>query len=65
MKHSLKTVIFALVFGSFMTTANIVKANEALVKAYKHCIVANSIKPHLVHHGAVLMDKHPVGKTLV
>lgn len=44
---------------------NIVKANEALVKAYKHCIVANSIKPHLVHHGAVMMDKHPVGKTLV
>lgn len=28
MKHSLKTVIFALVFGSFMTSANIVKAND-------------------------------------
>ena len=34
-----------------------VKANEVLMKAYKHCIVANSIKPHLVHHGAVLVDK--------
>ena len=28
MKHSLKTVIFALVLGSFMTSANIVKAND-------------------------------------
>ena len=28
MKHLLKTVIFALVFGSFMTSANIVKAND-------------------------------------
>jgi hypothetical protein len=28
MKKSFKTVIFALVFGSFMTTANIVKAND-------------------------------------
>jgi len=28
MKNSLKTIIFALVFGSFMTTANIVKAND-------------------------------------
>jgi hypothetical protein len=28
MKKSLKTIIFALVFGSFMTTANIVKAND-------------------------------------
>jgi organic hydroperoxide reductase OsmC/OhrA len=34
-------------------------ANEVLVKAYKHCIVANSIKPHLIHHGEVLVDKHP------
>ena len=39
-------------------TNDIVKANEVLAKAYKHCIVANSIKPHLVHHGAVLIDKH-------
>ncbi|WP_394990699.1 hypothetical protein [Emticicia sp.] len=28
MKHSLKTIIFALVLGSFMTSANIVKAND-------------------------------------
>ncbi|AFK03280.1 hypothetical protein Emtol_2142 [Emticicia oligotrophica DSM 17448] len=28
MKNSFKSVIFALVFGSFMTTANIVKAND-------------------------------------
>ena len=28
MKNSFKTVIFALVFGSFMTSANIVKAND-------------------------------------
>lgn len=36
---------------------DMVKANEVLKKAYAHCIVANSIKPHLVHHGAVLVDK--------
>jgi organic hydroperoxide reductase OsmC/OhrA len=36
----------------------IVKANEVLMKSYKHCIVANSIKTHLVQHGAVLVDKH-------
>jgi organic hydroperoxide reductase OsmC/OhrA len=47
------------------TTEDIVKANEVLMKAYKHCIVANSIKPHLVHHGAVLIDKHPSIKSLV
>lgn len=28
MKNSLKTIIFALVFGSLLTTANIVKAND-------------------------------------
>lgn len=28
MKNSLKTIIFALVLGSFMTTANIAKAND-------------------------------------
>jgi organic hydroperoxide reductase OsmC/OhrA len=39
------------------TTEEIVKGNEVLMKAYKHCIVANSIKPHLVHHGAVLIEK--------
>jgi hypothetical protein len=28
MKNSLKTIIFAMVFGSFMTTANIARAND-------------------------------------
>lgn len=32
-------------------------ANEVLLKTYKHCIVANSIKPLLVHHGEVLIGK--------
>ena len=32
-------------------------ANEVMIKTYKHCIVANSIKPQLVHHGQVLLDK--------
>ncbi len=40
---------------------DIVKANEVLMKSYKHCIVANSIKPHLVQHGAVLIDKQHEG----
>jgi len=30
-------------------------ANEVLLKAYKHCIIANSIKTWLVHHGEVLL----------
>jgi organic hydroperoxide reductase OsmC/OhrA len=30
-------------------------ANEVLIKAYEHCIVANSIKTHLIHHGQVLL----------
>ena len=37
-------------------------ANEVLIKAYKHSIVANSIKPHLIHHGEVLVDKHVIRK---
>lgn len=35
-------------------------ANEVLLKTYKHCIVANSIKPQLVHHGEVLLAKQKV-----
>ncbi len=30
-------------------------ANEVLVKTYQHCIIANSIKSHLVHHGEVVV----------
>jgi organic hydroperoxide reductase OsmC/OhrA len=37
--------------------ADIHAGNEVLIKAYKHCIVANSIKPHLVHHGEVVVGK--------
>lgn len=37
--------------------ADIPIANEVLLKTYKHCIVANSIKPLLVHHGEVLIGK--------
>lgn len=32
-------------------------ANQILLKTYKHCIIANSIKPLLVHHGEVLLAK--------
>jgi organic hydroperoxide reductase OsmC/OhrA len=39
----------------------IVVANEVLTEAYKYCIIANSIKPHLIHHGQVLLNRHPVG----
>lgn len=39
----------------------IVLANEVLTKAYKHCIIANSIRPHLIHHGQVLLNRHPIG----
>lgn len=44
---------------------DMVKANEVLMKAYKHCIVANSIKPHLVQHGAVLIDKQHEEKSVL
>jgi len=30
-------------------------ANDVLLKTYKHCIIANSIKTWLVHHGEVLL----------
>ncbi len=35
-------------------------ANEVLLKTYRHCIIANSIKAHLVHHGEVLVNEYPV-----
>ena len=41
---------------------DIAKGNSVLMKAYKHCIIANSIKPHLIHHGEVIADQHPVKK---
>ena len=37
-------------------------ANEVLLKTYKHYIVANSIKPLLVHHGEVLIAQNTVSK---
>ena len=40
------------------TQEEIISANEVLTKTYKHCIVANSIKPHLIHHGQVLLNRH-------
>lgn len=39
------------------TEADIPVANEILLKTYKHCIIANSIKPLLVHHGEVLLSR--------
>jgi len=42
------------------TEADIPVANEILLKTYKHCIIANSIKPLLVHHGEVLLSKEQV-----
>lgn len=32
-------------------------ANEILLNAYMHCIIANSIKPLLINHGEVLVQK--------
>ena len=32
-------------------------AKEVLLKTYKHCIIANSIKTPIIHHGEVLLDK--------
>ena len=31
-------------------------ANEILLSAYMHCIVANSVKPLLINHGEVLVE---------
>ena len=42
------------------TEADIPVANETLLKTYKHCIIANSVKPLLVHHGEVLLSKEQV-----
>ena len=42
--------------------SDITIANEILLKTYKHCIVANSIKPLLVHHGEVLIAQNTVSK---
>ena len=36
---------------------DIVIANEVLVKTYKQSLIAHSIKPHLIHHGRVLLQK--------
>jgi len=40
------------------TEADIAPANEILLSAYMHCIVANSVKPLLINHGEVLVVKH-------
>lgn len=32
-------------------------ANEVLLKTGKHCIIANSVRTHLVHHGEVLLKE--------
>lgn len=37
-------------------------ANQTLTSSYKHCIIANSIKPRLIHHGEVVVDKYPSNK---
>ena len=42
--------------------SDIMIANEVLLKAYKHCIVANSVKSLLVHHSEVLVAQDPVSK---
>ena len=42
--------------------SDITIANEVLLKTYKHCIVANSVKSLLVHHGEVLVAQDPVSK---
>ncbi|MBK7433557.1 MAG: OsmC family protein [Chitinophagaceae bacterium] len=34
--------------------ADIAVGNEVLLKTYKHCIIANSVKALLVHHGEVV-----------
>jgi organic hydroperoxide reductase OsmC/OhrA len=40
--------------------AQISIANELLLGSYMHCIVANSIKPLLINHGEVLLEKMAV-----
>jgi len=46
-----------------LNEADIPIANEAMFKTNRHCIIANSVKSHLIHHGEVLIEKHPVNKT--
>jgi organic hydroperoxide reductase OsmC/OhrA len=36
------------------------KGKEILLQAYKHSIVANSLRAQLIHHGEVIVDRHPV-----
>ena len=36
--------------------------NEVLTKAYRHCIIANSIRSHVVYHNEVLVDRGLVKK---
>jgi organic hydroperoxide reductase OsmC/OhrA len=36
---------------------DIALANEILLDAYKLCIIANSVKPLLINHGEVLVEK--------
>ncbi|MBS1513364.1 MAG: OsmC family protein [Bacteroidetes bacterium] len=35
-------------------------ANEVMLNTYRQSIVINSIKPHLIQHGQVLLEKHRV-----
>ncbi|MGB4936761.1 MAG: OsmC family protein, partial [Ferruginibacter sp.] len=37
--------------------SNLEIANELLLSAYNHCIVANSVKSMLINHGEVLVEK--------
>ena len=37
---------------------DIAAANEILLSAYMHCIIANSVKPLLINHGEVIVNKH-------
>lgn len=41
-------------------TEDVAVADEVLLKTYKHCIIANSIRSLLVHHGEVVVEKQPV-----
>lgn len=38
---------------------DIATANKILLSAYMHCIIANSVKPLLINHGEILIDKVP------
>lgn len=61
MKGHLEFTIINLFPKIFVINENdIPLANDVLMRSYKHSIIANSIKTHLVHHGEVLVDAHPV-----